>query len=70
MILDTQMTPESSLYITLACIAAYILACAWQMYSIQSGLGLALPFSTVFTSTLKLMFTRGPWIPFLMHPPS
>ncbi len=53
-----------------AALLAYVLACALQLYNVQRGLGLSLTPLQVLSSTLKLMANQGPWVPFLMNPPS
>ncbi|KAK9827140.1 hypothetical protein WJX74_008025 [Apatococcus lobatus] len=53
-----------------ASVIAYLLLATLQNYSIAESVGLALPPWQVFRSTVKLLVTSGPWIPFLMHPPA
>lgn len=56
--------------ISLALLVALVLGSCLQTYAIQRSLGLNLSFPTVCKSTLRLIATRGPWIPFLQNPPS
>ncbi len=64
------MTPTRIALLAAAALAAYVLACALQCYLIAEKLGTGLSFCAVLKSTVKLMFAAGPWVPFVMQPPS
>lgn len=54
--------------IIIAAIVAYVLTCSLQVFLIGEGVGLSIPFGTVVMSTVKIMWHKGPWVPFLMTP--
>lgn len=57
----------SNVFIIAASLVAYVLACALQVHLTQEHVGLAIPFTTVVLSTIKLIL-NGPWVPFVMTP--
>ena len=64
------LTTKRATLVTAAAVTAYLTLCTLQVYRISASVGLDISPWTVFLTTVKLMATAGPWVPFLMHPPS
>lgn len=56
--------------LALAAVLSYLALATLQNFLIQERVGLALSPWQVFRSTVKLLVRAGPWVPFLMAPPS